>query len=221
MRMAEPRQSPYIWITWLTKLLVGENSGEWASWFKGQNEGWSWDKVPSTFDLAKWTVNHTALLGRVRAELEAEGYAVFEENQNQFTLRSMASGVAIAGKPDLIARRGTEGLIADAKTGKPRASDTIQVMMYMWAVPQALRQYAGVAFDGKVVYDDHEETIPSSAVDATFIRNIGNLIQRVSNPTPARKVPSALECGFCPITSTDCPERAASNTAIEGETSDF
>ena len=219
--MAEPRQSPYIWVTWLTKLLVGENSCEWASCFRAQHEGWSWNKVPSTFDLAKWTVDHTALLGRVRAERTSQGYAVFEENQNQFTLRSTASGIAIAGKPDLIARRGTQGLILDAKTGKPRASDTIQVMMYMWAVPQALRQYAGVAFDGKVVYYDHEETIPSSAVDATFVRNVGELIQRVSNPTPARKVPSPHECGFCPITSADCPERAASNAAIEGETDDF
>ena len=85
--MAEPRQSPYVWVTWLTKLLVGEDSCEWASWFKAQHEGWSWDKVPSTFDLAKWTMDHTALLGRVRAELEGNGYAVFEESQNQFTLR--------------------------------------------------------------------------------------------------------------------------------------
>ena len=221
MLVAEPRQSPYIWVTWLTKLLVGENSCEWASWFKAQHEGWSWDKVPSTFDLAKWTMDHTALLGRVRADLEGQGYTVFEENQNQFTLRSMTSGVAIAGKPDLIARSGTVGLISDAKTGKPRASDTIQVMTYMWAVPQALRQYAGVTFDGKVVYDDHEETIPSTAVDATFVRNIGELIQRVSNPTPARKVPSALECGFCQITSADCPDRAATDAVMEGETSDF
>ena len=219
--MAEPRQSPYVWVTWLTKLLVGEDSCEWASWFKAQHEGWSWNKVPSTFDLAKWTMNHTALLGRVRAELEGDGYAVFEENQNRFTLRSTTSGVAIAGKPDLIARHGDVSLILDAKTGKPRASDTLQVMTYMWAVPQALRQYAGVAFDGKLVYEDHEETIPSSAVDATFIRNIGQLIQRVSNPSPARKVPSARECGFCVITSVDCPERAASDTAIEGDTADF
>ena len=78
-----------------------------------------------------------------------------------------------------------------------------------------------MSFDGKVVYDDHEEAIPSSAVDATFVKKIGELIQRVSNPTPARKVPSALECGFCQITSADCPDRAATDSAIEGETADF
>ena len=28
------RQSPYIWFTWLTKLMAGEAQCEWASWFK-------------------------------------------------------------------------------------------------------------------------------------------------------------------------------------------
>ena len=32
--MAERRRDePYIWVTWLTRLLVGENSCEWAVWF--------------------------------------------------------------------------------------------------------------------------------------------------------------------------------------------
>ena len=44
------RDGPYIWVTWLTSLLVGENSCEWSSWFRARQEGWSWEKVPSSFD---------------------------------------------------------------------------------------------------------------------------------------------------------------------------
>ncbi len=29
--MPEARTDPYIWVTWLTKLLAGENSCEWAT----------------------------------------------------------------------------------------------------------------------------------------------------------------------------------------------
>lgn len=32
--MAMARNSPYVWVTWLTKILAGEQSCEWASWFK-------------------------------------------------------------------------------------------------------------------------------------------------------------------------------------------
>ena len=32
--MAVPREFPYIWTTWLPRLLTDENSCEWAVWFK-------------------------------------------------------------------------------------------------------------------------------------------------------------------------------------------
>ena len=59
--MPETRATPYIWVTWLTKLLVGENSCEWAAWFRAHHESWSYDKVPSTFDATTWQLNHTAV----------------------------------------------------------------------------------------------------------------------------------------------------------------
>ena len=44
--MAELRPNgPYIWITWLTKLLTGEHSCEWASWFKAHHETRSWRRA--------------------------------------------------------------------------------------------------------------------------------------------------------------------------------
>ena len=50
--MAELRKhGPYIWVTWLTRLLAGENSCEWAAWFRAQHESWSWTRVPSGFGL--------------------------------------------------------------------------------------------------------------------------------------------------------------------------
>ena len=60
--MPERRSSPYIWVTWVTwlsKLLAGENSCEWASWFKAHHESGSYQKVPSTFDQAAWQMEHT------------------------------------------------------------------------------------------------------------------------------------------------------------------
>ena len=58
--MAERRDFPYIWATWLPKLLTGENSCEWAVWFKAHYQGW--DRPPSDFNQSEWMVRHTALL---------------------------------------------------------------------------------------------------------------------------------------------------------------
>jgi len=36
--MSVLRRSPYIWVTWLTKLMAGEAQCEWASWFKAHHK---------------------------------------------------------------------------------------------------------------------------------------------------------------------------------------
>ena len=82
--MAEPRSSPYVWVTWLTKLLAGEESCRWKFWFKANN---TFEKTPSDFDLAKWTAEHTQLMNVRAEELRADGYAVYLEGQNAFRMK--------------------------------------------------------------------------------------------------------------------------------------
>ena len=94
-------------------------------------------------------------------------------------------------------------------------------MIYMYAIPRALRQYRGITFNGKVVYTDYEVEIPASAVGDNFVGNLSQLILRLASTTPARRVPSRMECGFCNITSADCPDRAAEDILEEGATEDF
>ena len=218
--MAELRSNgPYIWVTWLPRLLVGEDSCEWASWFKARYEGWSWDRIPSTFNLTEWQMNHTSRVNEVRDALEEKGLTVFTENQNGFVLRGRSA--ALGGRPDLITRSGPRGTILDIKKAQPSAAHDVQVMIYMYGIPRALPQYQGVVFDGRVVYDDHEVEIAAAAIDDKFVDNLARLIGRISSSTPARKVPSVRECNRCPIPHAECPEREAESTVYEAETEDF
>ena len=201
------------------KLLVGENSCEWAAWFRTQHENWSWDKVPDTTDWTSWRMAHTTKINEVREKWEAQGYTVFTENQNWFSLRGHSA--ALGGKPDLIARKGNVGTIIDIKTGQPSPSHGVQVTTYIYAVPRVLHQYGGVTFDGAIVYVDHEVHIPASAVYDRFVDNLAQLVRRLGASTPARKVPSRTECSFCNITKADCSERAAEEVLQEGATEDF
>jgi hypothetical protein len=92
-------------------------------------------------------------------------------------------------------------------------------MIYMWAIPLASRQYSAVTFDGKVVYQDHQIPIPSSAINESFISNLAKLVQRLGGSKPLPKVPSAMECGFCQIASTECPERISGHGQEQAEDS--
>ena len=127
----------------------------------------------------------------------------------------------MAGKPDLIAVKGGDAVIIDAKTGKPSPSHAVQVMVYQYAVPKALEQYRGIRFKGHVVYPDSQVGIPASGLDQKFIQNLGGLIRRLASETPARRVPSTGECRFCDITAEDCPERVEGETLEVETTEDF
>ena len=220
LTMAQVRATgPYIWVTWLPRLLSGESSCEWAAWFKAQHEGSSWTRAPSDFDQAGWLMDHTALLNEQREVWEKQGCSVLTEAQNSFTLRG--SSASLAGKPDLVAQRRDGATVIDAKSGRPSPHHAIQVMVYMYALPRALERYRGLALSGQVAYPDHVVDIPAAAVDKGFIRNLGGLIRRLAAETSARRVPSPMECRFCEITKADCPDRLEEVPAQEGVTDDF
>ena len=215
--MPRPRESPYVWATWLAKLLAGEASCEWAGWFRSHYQAWT--KPPSDFDSTQWMLDHTALVNRERERSERLGYTVYTEGQNSFRLRGRSA--TVAGKPDLIALKGQHAVIIDAKTGKSSPAHAAQVMVYQYAVPKALEQYHGVEFSGRVVYPDGQVGIPVSAVGEKFTERLGSLIRRLAAETPARRVPSAQECAFCDITKADCPERVVGEARGGGTTDDF
>lgn len=221
--MTQARDFPYIYITWLSALLSGDRSCEWAVWFRTHFE--KYNKVPRDFNSARWNQEHTALLNRKRTELESEHVTVYTEAQNKFSLQG---GVAtLGGKADLVGIPEPEffpdyvsGTVYDAKTGKPKDSDITQVQIYMWALPKAIERYRGMTLNGCLVYSDHEEDIPASSITHAFVERLVSLIKRVATVAPAIKIPAAGECQWCDITTADCPERVegAQRTAV---TNDF
>jgi hypothetical protein len=201
--MAQARTNPYVHIGWIKKLLVGESYCEWATWFKAHN---NYTKMPGNFNVAKWKIEHTALVAKIRDELASQGHKVKIESQNNFKLRGQ-NGTVLHGQPDIVIAANGVGKIYDGKTGHPCQADIVQVMIYMWALPYAVPEYKEIRFDGVVIYRDHQVEIPNSAIDETFKKSLINLLHRISADEIATRVPSCSECGFCDITKDDCPER--------------
>ena len=208
--MATKRDGVFVWITWLSRVMAGEQSCEWASWFKAHHE--SYDKAPDDFDTAKWSIEHTRQLRRLQVERRKLGERVFLEGENAIRY-TLPSGVVVAGKPDLITLPdGHTPLIVgptiyDAKTGRARCSDRVQVMLYMYLAPLAIPEYAGTRPAGCVVYNDSKVGIPPEAVNPKFIEALEYFLGVIAGLEPAFKVPSRNECRFCDIARTECPER--------------
>ncbi len=206
--MAEQRDFPYIWATWLPKLLTGENSCEWAVWFKAHHKGWA--RQPSDFDQSAWMQAHTSLLNQQIEEREERGHEVSVENQNAFRL--VGETAILGGKADLITRHGDRVRVIDVKAGQERPWHAAQMRIYMYAIPRARPEFADARIAGEVVYRDRVSRVPRGSVNRGFIRDMGALIRRLASDEPARRVPSAQECRFCDITSEDCPARIEVDT---------
>lgn len=164
--------------------------------------------APSDFQLAVWTAEHTQLLDEICRERSALGEGTYREDQNRFRVRR-SSGLVIAGKPDLttIDQMGN-CTVYDAKTGNPKQSDIIQVMLYMMFLPYASPLYKGKNFTGCVVYKTgNRSNIPASAIDKAFQKNITYFLNILDSMNPPERIPSSPECQYCDITGADCPDR--------------
>ena len=93
--MARPREHPYLWTTWLAKLLAGEAHCDLAGWFRAHHHQ-DWVRPPSDFDQSQWMLDYTALVNKERESHVGWGYTVHTENQNSFRLRGRSA--TLAGK---------------------------------------------------------------------------------------------------------------------------
>lgn len=213
--MTTPRDRNYAWVTWISRVMAGEKSCVWASWFRTHHQGYA--RVPSDFNEAQWKMEHTRQLSDLVAERREAGDAVQVEAQNRFRYE-LPSGIALAGTPDLVATSGDGKItVYDVKTGQPRASDQVQVMIYMYCLPRCRPDYRDVRLEGCVVYKTHSVPIPATTVDERFEENLHHYLVILDAETPALRVPSEGECRFCEITAEDCSERIETGPTTQVE----
>ena len=205
--MRQKRDGVFVWVTWLPKLMAGEQQCEWSPWLKANYE--YYERVTDDFDAVAWKVEHTRLLRDLRIERQKAGNQIFIESQNKFKFKT-PDGIVISGTPDMIelTKKG-HGIIYDAKTGQKVQSHQIQVMIYMYLMPLARPEWAGTVFDGAVQYKDGTIPVPASAINDAFKDNFNYFIKILASNQPPVKTPSESNCRFCDVHKQECSERIA------------
>jgi hypothetical protein len=200
--MATRRDERYIWVTWLKGVLAADAHCEWALWFKAH---YTFDKRPTDFNLASWTAAHGEMVRSRVADLRGNGWTVYVENQNAFSLKGKAA--TLGGKPDIVAVRDREALVVDCKTGQRRDSDFFQVLLYLMALPRCHHACKERVLAGELQYSDGSVQIPATALKEELRVLIRRTIERAGALEATPKTPSFAECQYCDIGAADCPER--------------
>lgn len=208
--MATLRAAPYVWATWLADLLSGDGQCAFRAWFQSHHQ---YEKVPDEHPsrMAEYRAQHAKMVRTAAAEYRAAGYTVLLERQAQFRLVGQ-TGAMFAGKPDLVVVEPAGILVVECKSGKPADKHVAQVMLYQFALPLEARRNPSLAvivgkpICGLVRYKDHPsvEVLPLTDTMRALIQEE---IRRATGAAPPEKVPSEGECRWCPIQTSDCPER--------------
>ena len=199
------RDVPYIWASSISKLMSGDCQCQWAMWFRAH---YKHTKLPS--NLEAWQVTHNKLVLRRKDELIGDGFRVYVEAQNHFTLPSKDKKVKIGGRPDIIAVKSNNIVIEECKTGLPKNLDLTQLLLYMHLTPAVLAQCKGGAITGRLVYTEKTIEVPTSRIDDNFKSSFLKTIQIVKSDTPPSRTPSVQECGRCDISGLYCEDRIES-----------
>lgn len=198
-------KKPYFTVKTLAGLLSGDNQCHASAWIKSR---FWYAKEPSTFDFAKWTMDHKALVERRILELAKPGVTV--ENQNKFTLEGQQA--VLVGKQDIVAWLDAETvLVSDAKTGNQRLTDWWQVLIYMTCLPLAKPAFRGKTIRGEIVYTNGVIEIPQTDLTEERKAAIWAKIRELARAQAFPTTPSAQECAFCDI--GDCTDRIAAEAA--------
>ncbi len=207
---------PYIWVTWLAKALAG-GSCLYAPWFKAH---FRYAKFEEEADkLPEWNREHTALMRARIAELEANGWTVTTEAQNDFKMEGSAA--IVAGKPDAVATLGKHVLVIDGKTGRERESDFWQVFLYLYRWHHELND-PSLDLRGLVAYKSGaDRELQSRDLSPQNIGEMVKLIKVIAGPDAPAKAPSRQECRRCNVGPKDCPQRVMADQDVTTPVSGF
>jgi len=200
------KRDPYIWVTWLTPFLAGESYCQWALWFQAN---YKFEKLESNFNSDEWRIKHARLVNARVDELQDEGYSVYVENENSFTITGKNRITKVAGKPDIVADDGNEIIVEDCKTGKHKLSDIMQVLIYMLLLPLpgGAPHCKERKLNGRLVYNNTKMDIDSDHFNEDFKADFRKFVDIASNSSAPKKTPSFKECRYCKIPKTFCPDR--------------
>ncbi len=191
---------PSFWASKLAKLLVGDGSCALSVWLPAH---FSIAKRQNDFDSVGWKAKHTELLNATIEKLKEQGWTCKVESQNYFKLKGNTA--ELAGKPDIVARKGAALKVLDCKTGQPQDAHAGQVALYCIALPMVWHQ-PNLHIDGEVVYTTHSVPVPwEKAYDLQA--KLFALMRRLGTEERPPAVSSESECRFCDVSKADCPER--------------
>ena len=210
----EPRHNTYIYPGWAARFLSGDRQCQFSLYAQAN---YKIPKQNSDFDLEAYKIEHRALVDKTAVHLKSMGYQVYTEESNSFWVDIGNGKAVISAQPDLVAIDGSQVLVVECKTGKPRASDIAQNMIYTVLIPSVELHGITAIAEGQVVYSNYpDQEISPEKVDEGFKERMRQLVKMLIGREIPAATPSFNECQWCPIAHIcDCKIDEQPNGSVD------
>lgn len=150
-------------------------------------------QLASNKNYISYKMRHQSFLKQRKQFWMAEGYSVSCEKQNLMSFFTK-KGPKFIGNPDLYVKEINR--FEELKTGKPKYSDIVQLMLYMAAAPYVY----GLSEipSGRVRYSDGSVKYPEE-ITQDFKAEVTQLIGVLVSDKIPEPEPSESDCRFCPF----------------------
>jgi hypothetical protein len=207
-KQATVKTQPTVQAKMLAEFMMGEKECEYSVWFPTH---YKYEKLSDDSEqLNKWMNEHEKLVSYRADELQKEGFTVYIENANWFTVKGTNYPISISGKPDIIAIKDDLVRIEDCKTGKVKPSHEMQVLVYMRLCPYApeTKWYTkNRIIEGAVIYWNGATEVSHSKLDVGFKNLFRKSLAIIASSEPAWTAPNKWACLYCNISKDYCVDR--------------
>ncbi|MDR9402922.1 MAG: hypothetical protein RI580_05720 [Halothece sp. Uz-M2-17] len=186
----------------ISKHLIGESQCLLAYYLQGHYQ------LSSNKNYISYKMKHQSFLKQRKQFWLAEGYSVSCEKRNLMSFFTK-KGPKFIGTPDLYVKEINH--FEELKTGKPKESDIVQLMLYMAAAPYVYSLSAIPS--GQVRYSDgsFRDILPEE-ITQEFKDEVTQLIGALVSDKIPEPEPSESDCRFCPFNHY-CPAAYIENVA--------
>jgi len=190
------RQRPsQLTVTRLSEIMSGDETsvrGPWSTRHQPESE-----HFPDDHQRTSETLEHSRLLSRTLAFLAERRAEARVEHRNSFRYRH-ASGIVIAGRPDIVVLEAMVVVVIDCKTGCFRPAHRLQVQIYMYTLPICFPELAMQLIHGQIIYPDHDVAIHPSTIDSGFGRQLDHFVELLASKSQPPVCPSVASTNALP-----------------------
>ena len=153
---------------------------------------------------------HASQVRQVVAGLEEEIAEVYPALHNAFEVSGSRSGARLKGRPDIITRDSNGAVtVYEVRDDEPGPADELVVKLAMYLLPRSNHgRWRRSQPSGCVLYPDgSEKRLTADEIGDTFAESVATAMRQLVSDDPAPRVPSAAECGRCPLPAEECGDR--------------